>query len=49
LLPWRAIDQLVLEPLVVSLGMVVRDELGNRSSKVSFTERDDAIEAFLFK
>jgi hypothetical protein len=34
--------------LVVPLAVVVRDGLGDRSPKVSFTERDDAIEAFLF-
>jgi hypothetical protein len=48
MLPWRAIDELVVQPLVVPLAVVVRFELGNHSPRVSFTERDDAIEAFLF-
>jgi hypothetical protein len=46
-LAWR-IDQLVTKSLVVSFAMVVCDEVGERLSKVAFTERDHAIQAFLF-
>jgi hypothetical protein len=34
-LPWRAIDELVVQPLMVPLAVVVRDELGDRSPKVT--------------
>ncbi len=44
----RAIDELVVEPLVVPLAVVVCDELDQRSPQVAFTEWDDAIQAFLF-
>ena len=47
MLLWRTIDQHVAQPLVVPFAMVMRHELGERPSKVAFTERDDAIEAFL--
>lgn len=41
-------DQLVTKSLVVSFVMVVRDEVGERPPQVPFTERDHAIQAFLF-
>jgi hypothetical protein len=46
-LPWRTIDQLIVQPLVVPFAMVVRDEFSKRPSKVASTERDHPIEAFL--
>ena len=46
-LPGRTINQLILQPLVVPFAVVMRHELGKRPSKVMFTERDHAIEAFL--
>ena len=46
-LSWR-IDQLVIKSLVVSFAMVVCDEVDERPPEVTFTERDDAIQAFLF-
>ena len=46
-LSWR-IDQFVIKSLVVSFAMVVCDEVDERPPEVTFTERDDAIQAFLF-
>ena len=46
-LSWR-IDQLVIDSLVVSFEMVVCDEVDERLPEVAFTERDHAIQAFLF-
>ena len=41
------IEQLVVQPLVVPLAMVVGHELGNRTSKMSLSEQDHALEALL--
>jgi hypothetical protein len=41
-----SIDQLVAQPVVVPLAMVMRHEVGERPPKMAFTELDDAIEAF---
>jgi len=43
----RRIDQLVRKPLVIPLAMVVHSELLQCSPQMPFTERHDAIEAFL--
>jgi hypothetical protein len=42
-LSWR-IDQRVIKSLVVSLAMVVCDEVSERPLQVAFTERDHAIQ-----
>ena len=47
-LRWRVIDELVVESLVVPLTVIVCYELGKRPPQVPLTERDDAIQAFLF-
>jgi hypothetical protein len=44
----RAVDQRITNPLVVALGMIVRDELTNRATQVPFPQRQDPIQAFLF-
>ena len=47
-LRWRLIDERVVESLVVPLAVIVCYELGERPPQVPLTERDDAIQAFLF-
>ncbi len=46
-LPGRTIDQLVPEALVIPLAVVVHGELLQCSLQMRFTDRNDAIEAFL--
>jgi hypothetical protein len=41
------LNQLVTDALMIPLRMVVGDELGNRVSKMSLPEQDDALEALL--
>jgi len=41
-------DQRVADALVVSLGMIVRNELANDASQVPFAKRHNLIQAFLF-
>ena len=45
--PPERLNQLVTDALMIPLGMVVRDELGNRASKMALTLRDYARKAFL--
>ena len=42
------VNQVVAETLVIALVMIVRDELGERATEVPLTERNDAVQAFLF-
>ena len=44
--PPERLNQLVTDALMIPLGMVVRDELGDRASK-TLTQRDHARKAFL--
>jgi hypothetical protein len=41
-------DQFVAQPLVVSLAMIMRHDVGECPPKMAFTEGDDTIEAFPF-
>jgi hypothetical protein len=43
---WRACDQPVLQPLMVSLAVVVRQELRDRSPQMALAQRHQSIEAF---
>ena len=44
----NAVDQLVAKPLMVALAMVMDHEVGERTSEVPLTQRNDPIQAFLF-
>ena len=44
---WRLLQKPVVEPLMVSLAMVVLDVLHRGEAQVVLTERDRAIETFL--
>jgi hypothetical protein len=45
-LPWRTIDELVAQPLVVSFAMIMRHEVSERLPKMAFTEWNHAIDIF---
>src|SRR5580765_5430794 len=47
--PCCAVNQRVLQTLMVSLTVIVRDELRHRASGVPFAERNDPVETFFFK
>jgi hypothetical protein len=42
-----AVNELVPQPLMIPLAMIMRDELGYGSSKVTFADWNEAVEAFL--
>ena len=42
------VNQVVAETLMIALAMIVRDELGERTTEVPLTEKNDAVQAFLF-
>jgi hypothetical protein len=42
------INQVVAETLMIAFAMIVDDELCERTTKVPLTEREHAIQAFLF-
>ena len=44
----RPLEQLVVQPLVVSLAMVVLDVLMNYQVQVAFTQQDDSVETLFF-
>jgi hypothetical protein len=44
----NTVNQVVAETLMIALAMIVRDELGERSTEVPLTERNDAVQAFVF-
>lgn len=44
---WQLIDQLVVQPLVVPLAVIVRHKVSKRLPKVAFSERNHAVKAFL--
>ena len=44
-LPWRTIDELVAQPLVVSFTVVMGDELAERTTEVPLSERNATVEA----
>ena len=43
-----AVDEFVAQPLVISFTVVMRDELHDRPSEMTFAERDQPIEALIF-
>jgi hypothetical protein len=43
----RALDQRILQTLMIPLAVVVRDELGHRSSEMWFAQWDYPVETFL--
>ena len=46
--PWRLLQKPVVEPLMVSLAVVVHDVLPHEEAHVALTERDHTSETFLF-
>ena len=48
LLQWRLLQKPVVEPLMVSLAVVVVDVLPREKAQVVLTERDHTIQTFLF-
>jgi hypothetical protein len=48
-LPVRTVDQLVVKALVVSFAVIMGDVFAKRSSKMPFTDQNEAVEAFLFE
>jgi hypothetical protein len=44
----RAVDQRIADPLVIALGMIVRDVLTNQPTEVPLAKREHPIQAFLF-
>ena len=45
----QRVDQLVVKALVVSFAMIMGDVFSERSSKMPFTDRNEAVETFLFE
>jgi len=45
---WVAVDQFIAEALMVALAMIVDYELGERATEMALTERNHAVQAFLF-
>jgi len=45
----RTVDQLVVKALVVSFAVIMGDVFAKRSSKMPFTDRNEAVETFLFE
>jgi hypothetical protein len=45
---WVAVDQFIAEALMVALAMIVGHELGERPTEMPLTERNHAVQAFLF-
>jgi len=48
--PFRglALDQIVVQPLMIPLAMVVGDEFRDRSSMMALAKRNQAVQTFLF-
>ncbi len=46
--PWRVLQKPVVESLMVPLAVVVLDVLSREEAQVALTERNHAIETFLF-
>jgi hypothetical protein len=46
---WVAVDQFIAEALMVALAMIVDHELGERATDMPLTERNHAVQAFLFE
>jgi hypothetical protein len=44
----RGVDEVVAEALVVPFTVIVRDEFGKGTTEVPLSERNEAVEAFLF-
>jgi len=44
----RLLNQLVPQPLMVSLAVIVRDKLGDRATELTLAERNQPIQALLF-
>ncbi len=44
---WPAVDQRILQTLMIPLAVVVLDELGDRPSEVPFTLRDHPVETLV--
>ena len=42
------INQVVADPLMVALAMIVDEELGERTAKMPLTNRNEAVQVFLF-
>jgi hypothetical protein len=46
-LPWRTLNQVVAQSLMISFAMIVDHELSDGASKMPLAERNHMIEAFL--